>query len=170
METNTLSYLLSFFFFFVLRFEPKVLNLLNRHSTTWAMLSAPFALGIFLNWVSLFCLGWPGLGSSYLCFLRSWYERCVPPHLPFYWLCWDLLTVCQGWPQISILQITTSWVVRVYGLSYNPWLAVGFLKGGLEQVSRCQGTLAPTCTKIDSEGPEGTIFQVEFWMIFPLTF
>jgi hypothetical protein len=45
--------------------------LLDRCSTTWATPPGLFCFSCFSGRVSHFCLGWPGLWSSYLCLLCS---------------------------------------------------------------------------------------------------
>jgi hypothetical protein len=41
---------------------------------------------------------------------------------PFlWWVFWDrvLWTICLGWPQIAILQLSASWVARITGVSHQ---------------------------------------------------
>jgi hypothetical protein len=72
-----------FGFLAVLEFELRASRLLGRCSTTWATPPALFALAVFHVQSHGFCPGQPGLQSSYLCLLHSWYSRQTPPHLDF---------------------------------------------------------------------------------------
>jgi hypothetical protein len=94
----------------VLGFERRALLLIRRHSTAWVMPPAFFALVIFkmdstfLNKILHLCQGWPGPWSSYLHFLHSWNDRCMP-HTIFYWLRWDLMNFF--W--LDWLQVQPGW-------------------------------------------------------------
>jgi hypothetical protein len=67
------------------------------------------------------CPGWPG-PQPYLCFPHSWRDRHVLPHPVF--ICWDGLsqTLCPGWPQMEILQISASLVAMIIGVSLHTQL------------------------------------------------
>jgi hypothetical protein len=72
----------------------------------------------FSGRVSDLCPGWSGQWPSYLCFLYSWGDTCVPPHPA---TGWDrvLLTFCSGWPQNhnpSDLCLPRSWDYRCESL------------------------------------------------------
>jgi hypothetical protein len=71
----------------VLEFELNASLMLGRHSTTWAMPQALFALVVFKKMVSHLCLGSRGLQSFYLCFLHRLDDRHIPPYSAF--IGWD---------------------------------------------------------------------------------
>jgi hypothetical protein len=72
-------------FWAVLNFEPRVLFLVGRHCTSWAMSPALFTLVIFE--IESHCSSWPGPRSSQLCFLHGWDDKCAPLHPA--WNGWD---------------------------------------------------------------------------------
>jgi hypothetical protein len=80
-------------------FEFRVLHLCGRHSTTWAMTSALFALVIFWDRVSLYALA--DLSLSILCAsLYSWDDRSPQPlvKLGSHWLfAWAGLELQSSW-------------------------------------------------------------------------
>jgi hypothetical protein len=95
----------------VLGFELEVSYLLDRHLTTWAL----FALVIFLDRVSLFCLGQPEMWSAYLYLLCSWDYRNVPSCPAFFLLKWGLVNIL---PELALhcdtpnCHLSSSWDYR----------------------------------------------------------
>jgi hypothetical protein len=112
-------YLLFIFSFLaVLEFELRALHLVGRCSTTPTVL---FALVIFLKQDLTLHWGLPGLQSSYLCFPHSRDDRHTPP-------CPDI-GLANFLPRLTlnhdpmILQISTSQVARITGLSHHTWIS-----------------------------------------------
>jgi hypothetical protein len=130
--------LFSFFFLFlaISLFELRVLPLLSRLSTAWAMLPALFALVFFFfNRVSYLWPGQPGPPSSCLQFPCSWDDRHVCHHTQLHWLRWGLEIFLPGLASNHLLSdlclmsrmrhhawllfILKKWVSRKFFLSFS---------------------------------------------------
>jgi hypothetical protein len=121
---SSVFFCMSWFFFFLVGFELRALNL-QSGSTAWTTppvqalplelcLHPFFTSGYFSHRVLHFL---PGVSlrqqSSYLCLLSCWDHRCIPP-CPYYLLRCGLANFLPG---IAILLNSTSWVAGVTGLS-----------------------------------------------------
>jgi hypothetical protein len=84
-----------------------------------------FYLSCFWNKVLHFWIVQLGLWFSYLYFLCSWGDRCIPPYPG---ISWDgiLLTFCPDWPWTVILLISTYQVSGITAMSHCTWPSVVF--------------------------------------------
>jgi hypothetical protein len=73
-----LSFYSSFFFFWQYWDFELSLNLLDKYFTTWTTPSAIFYLVFFEIGSHIYAQAWPGMQSSYLHFLYSWDDKCLP--------------------------------------------------------------------------------------------
>jgi hypothetical protein len=99
-----------FFFWAVLGFELRASCLLGRHSTT--------CFHYFSDRVSHVCLGpTSDCDPSTYNLLHSWDHGVTAPH-PAYCFRSGLANICPGCPQTVILQISSSRVVEITGVSH----------------------------------------------------